>query len=94
LWIWATEARLPKREQSKLETYNIGEVARGDQDGGPRGEGTAGDCFARGCEPVQRLFEMEVRKFMTATVPDPICGTGSGERTKVAVMSRDKDVIR
>ena len=45
-----TEARLPKREQSKLETYNIGERLRVViKHGGPRGEGAAGDRFARGC---------------------------------------------
>jgi transcription termination/antitermination protein NusA len=88
-----TEARLPKREQSKLETYNIGErlrvvikmvdrAAKGPQVIVSRGDASL----------VQRLFEMEVPEIYGGTVQIRFAAREAGERTKVAVMSRDKDV--
>src|SRR6266852_2285647 len=88
-----TEARLPKREQSKLETYNIGErlrvvikmvdrAAKGPQ------------VIVSRADPmlVQRLFEMEVPEIYDGTVQIRFAAREAGERTKVAVASRDKDV--
>src|ERR1700685_4073220 len=88
-----TEARLPKREQSKLETYNIGErlrvvikmvdrAAKGPQVITSRADASL----------VQRLFEMEVPEIYDGTVQIRFAAREAGERTKVAVMSRDKDV--
>ncbi|MEQ1353754.1 MAG: transcription termination factor NusA [Candidatus Acidiferrum sp.] len=88
-----TEARLPKREQSKLETYNIGErlrvvikmvdrVAKGPQVIVSRAD----------AQLVQRLFEMEVPEIYDGTVQIRFAAREAGERTKVAVASRDKDV--
>src|SRR5246127_2213404 len=88
-----TEARLPKREQSKLETYNIGErlrvvikmvdrAAKGPQVIVSRADASL----------VQRLFEMEVPEIYDGTVQIGHAAREAGERTKVAVMSRDKDV--
>ena len=88
-----TEARLPKREQSKLETYNIGErlrvvikavdrAAKGPQVIVSRADASL----------VQRLFEMEVPEIYDGTVQIRHAAREAGERTKVAVMSRDKDV--
>jgi transcription termination/antitermination protein NusA len=88
-----TEARLPKREQSKLETYNIGErlrvvikavdrAAKGPQVVVSRADASL----------VQRLFEMEVPEIYDGTVQIRFAAREAGERTKVAVMSRDKDV--
>src|SRR6201988_5268305 len=88
-----TEARLPKREQSKLETYNIGErlrvvikmvdrAAKGPQVIVSRADSSL----------VQRLFEMEVPEIYDGTVQIRFAAREAGERTKVAVMSRDKDV--
>ncbi|HVH70759.1 MAG TPA: transcription termination factor NusA [Candidatus Dormibacteraeota bacterium] len=88
-----TEARLPKREQSKLETYNIGErlrvvikavdrAAKGPQVMVSRADASL----------VQRLFEMEVPEIYDGTVQIRHAAREAGERTKVAVMSRDKDV--
>jgi len=88
-----TEARLPKREQSKLENYNIGErlrvvikmvdrAAKGPQVIVSRGDASL----------VQRLFEMEVPEIYDGTVQIRHAARESGERTKVAVASRDKDV--
>jgi len=88
-----TEARLPKREQSKLETYNIGErlrvvikaVDRAAK--GPQVVVSRADAHL-----VQRLFEMEVPEIYDGTVQIRFAAREAGERTKVAVMSRDKDV--
>src|SRR5580658_8822430 len=88
-----TEARLPKREQSKLETYNIGErlrvvikmvdrAAKGPQVIVSRADASL----------VQRLFEMEVPEIYDGTVQIRHAAREAGERTKVAVASRDKDV--
>jgi N utilization substance protein A len=88
-----TEARLPKREQSKLETYNIGErlrvvikmvdrAAKGPQVIVSRADASV----------VQRLFEMEVPEIYDGTVQIRCTAREAGERTKVAVASRDKDV--
>src|ERR1700739_980319 len=88
-----TEPRLPKREQSKLETYNIGErlrvvirmVDRAAK--GPQVIVSRADAAL-----VQRLFEMEVPEIYDGTVKIRAAARESGERTKVAVFSRDKDV--
>jgi N utilization substance protein A len=88
-----TEARLPKREQSKLETYNIGErlrvvikmVDRAAK--GPQVIVSRADAHL-----VQRLFEMEVPEIYDGTVQIRFAAREAGERTKVAVASRDKDV--
>jgi transcription termination/antitermination protein NusA len=88
-----TEARLPKREQSKLETYNIGErlrvvikavdrAAKGPQVIVSRADASL----------VQRLFEMEVPEIYDGTVQIRAAAREAGERTKVAVASRDKEV--
>jgi transcription termination/antitermination protein NusA len=91
--IGRTEARLPKREQSRLESYNLGErlrvviklverAARGPQVVVSRADGTL----------VQRLFEMEVPEIYDGTVRIRAVARESGERTKIAVESRDKEV--
>src|SRR5262245_36714498 len=88
-----TEARLPKREQSKLETYNIGErlrvvirmVDRAAK--GPQVIVSRADAAL-----VQRLFGMEVPEIYDGTVQIRAAAREAGERTKVAVFSRDKDV--
>src|ERR1700681_3280109 len=88
-----TEARLPKREQSKRETNNTGERLRvvikmGDRAAkGPQVIVSRADAHL-----VQRLFEMEVPEIYDGTVQIRFAAREAGERTKVAVMSRDKDV--
>jgi N utilization substance protein A len=88
-----TEARLPRREQSRLETYNVGDRLRvvikavESASKGPavivsRADGAL----------VQRLFEMEVPEIYDGTVQIRAVAREAGERTKIAVMSRDKDV--
>src|SRR5258708_22877866 len=88
-----TDARLPKREQSKLETYNIGERLRvviGMVDRAAKGPQVI--VSRADAALVQRLFEMEVPEIYDGTVQIRAAARESGERTKVAVFSRDKDV--
>ncbi len=88
-----TEARLPKREQSRLETYNLGDrlrlviraVDRASK--GPQVIVSRADPIL-----VQRLFEMEVPEIYDGTVQIRAAAREAGERTKIAVQSRDKDV--
>src|SRR2546426_12006 len=86
-----TEARLPKREQSKLETYNIGErlrvvikmvdrAAKGPQVIVSRADASL----------VQRLFEMEVPEIYDGTVQIRFAAREAGERTKVAGVGGEK----
>jgi N utilization substance protein A len=88
-----TEARLPKREQSKLGTYNIGERLRvviKMVDRAAKGPQVIVSRADAGL--VQRLFEMEVPEIYDGTVQIRHAAREAGERTKVAVASRDKDV--
>ncbi len=88
-----TEARLPKREQSRLETYNIGDRVRvvirmvDRAAKGPQVIVSRADSVL-----VQRLFEMEVPEIYDGTVQIRAAAREAGERTKIAVASRDKDV--
>jgi len=88
-----TEARMPRREQSRLESYNLGDrlrvviaavekAAKGPQ------------VIVSRAHPmlVQRLFEMEVPEIYDGTVQIRAAAREAGERTKIAVESRDKDV--
>ena len=88
-----TEARLPRKEQSRLENYQIGDRIRAVI--------TMVDRQARGpqvivsrADPslVQRLFEMEVPEIYDGTVVIRAMAREAGERTKVAVYSKDPDV--
>jgi len=88
-----TEARLPKREQSKLETYNIGERLRAVIKAVDRAAKGPQVIVSRAdASLVQRLFEMEVPEIYDGTVQIRHAAREAGERTKVAVLSRDKDV--
>ena len=88
-----TEGRMPRREQSRLETYQIGDrlravikevdrSARGPQVVVSRADGML----------VQRLFEMEVPEIYDGTVVIRAIAREAGERTKIAVLSKDPDV--
>ncbi|PYV00861.1 MAG: transcription termination/antitermination protein NusA [Acidobacteria bacterium] len=87
------EARMPRREQLRLETYQIGDrlravikevdrAARGPQVVVSRADGML----------VQRLFEMEVPEIYDGTVVIKTIAREAGERSKVAVFSKDADV--
>jgi len=88
-----TEARMPRKEQSRLETYQIGdriravikEVDRAAR--GPQVVVSRADALL-----VQKLFEMEVPEIYDTTVVIKAIAREAGERTKVAVYSKDPDV--
>ncbi len=88
-----TEARLPKREQSRLESYSVGDRLRcviKIVDKSAKGPGVV---VSRGdAELVKRLFEQEVPEIYDGTVIIKGCAREAGERTKIAVFSRDRDV--
>jgi N utilization substance protein A len=88
-----TEARLPKREQSRLEAYNIGDRLRVTIRAVERAAKGPQVVISR-ADPilVQRLFEMEVPEIYDGTVQIRAVAREAGERTKIAVESRDKDV--
>jgi N utilization substance protein A len=88
-----TEARLPKREQSRLEAYNVGDRLRVTVRAVERAAKGPQVVVSR-ADPalVQRLFEMEVPEIYDGTVQIRAVAREAGERTKIAVESRDKDV--
>ena len=88
-----TEARLPKREQSKLDSFTVGDHVRCVirlVDKSTKGPGLV---VSRAMpELVIRLFEQEVPEVYDSTVVIKGCTREAGERTKIAVHSRDRDV--
>ncbi len=88
-----TEARLGRRDQSRLESFANGErirvVIRGVEKAakGPQVQVSRADPAL-----VQRLFEGEVPEIYDGTVVIKGVAREAGERTKIAVFSRDKDV--
>ncbi len=88
-----TEARLPKKEQSKLENFSVGDRARCVIRSVEKAGKNAGVIVSRGApELVMRLFEQEVPEIYDNTVVIRGCAREAGERTKIAVISRDRDV--
>jgi N utilization substance protein A len=88
-----TEAKLPKKEQSRLESYSVGDRVRCViklVDKGSKGPGVLVSRAAP--ELVMRLFEQEVPEIYDGTVAIKGCAREAGERTKIAVQSRDRDV--
>src|SRR5208283_1418314 len=88
-----TEARLPKKEQSRIESFSVGDRVRCIIKGVERGGKNAGVVVSRAApELVMRLFEQEVPEIYDNTVVIKGCAREAGERTKIAVSSRDRDV--
>src|SRR5271170_2844527 len=88
-----TEARLPKKEQSKLENFSPGDRIRCVIKSVEKAGKNAGVIISRGApELVMRLFEQEVPEIYDNTVVIKGCAREAGERTKIAVSSRDRDV--
>jgi transcription termination/antitermination protein NusA len=88
-----TEARMPRKEQSRLETYQIGDRIRGvikEVDRAARGPQVIVS-RADGLV-VQKLFAMEVPEIYDGTVVIKAIAREAGERTKAAVYSKDPDV--
>ncbi|MGA9060928.1 MAG: transcription termination factor NusA [Terracidiphilus sp.] len=87
------EARCPKREQSRLEQFSVGERVRVvllKVDRAARGPQVIVSRAAP--ELVQNLFQSEVPEIYDNTVVIRAIAREAGERTKIAVQSRDKDV--
>jgi N utilization substance protein A len=88
-----TEARLPKKEQSRLESFSVGERVRAVIKSVEKAGKNAGLIVSRAApELVARLFEQEVPEIYDNTVTIKACAREAGERTKIAVQSRDRDV--
>jgi len=88
-----TEARLPKKEQSRLESFSVGDRVRCVIKTVERTGKNAGVNVSRAApELVMRLFEQEVPEIYDGTVVIRACAREAGERTKIAVLSKDRDV--
>ena len=88
-----TEARLPKKEQSRLESFSLGDRIRCVIRSVEKVGKNAGVLVSRGApDLVVRLFEQEVPEIYDNTVQIKGCAREPGERTKIAVHSRDRDV--
>ena len=91
--IGKTEARLPKKEQSRLESFSVGDRVRCVIKSVEKAGKNPGVIVSRAVpELVVRLFEQEVPEIYDSTVTIKACAREAGERTKIAVQSRDRDV--
>ena len=91
--IGKTEARLPKKEQSRLESFSVGDRVRCVIKSVEKTGKNPGVIVSRAVpELVVRLFEQEVPEIYDSTVTIKACAREAGERTKIAVQSRDRDV--
>src|SRR5215831_8720369 len=91
--IGKAEARMGRKEQSRLESFAIGERVRvviGRVEKASKGPGVVVSRAAP--ELVQNLFQTEVPEIYDNTVVIRAIAREAGERTKIAVMSKDKDV--
>jgi N utilization substance protein A len=91
--IGKAEARMPRKEQSRLESFAVGErlrvvIARVEK----ASKGPALVVSRSAPELVQHLFQTEVPEIYDGTVVIRAIAREAGERTKIAVMSKDKDV--
>src|ERR1039458_10139586 len=91
--IGKAEARMPRKEQSRLESFAVGErvrvvIARVEK--ASKGPGVV---VSRAVpDLVQHLFQTEVPEIYDGTVVIRAIAREAGERTKIAVLSKDKDV--
>ena len=88
-----TEGRLPRREQSKLEVFQVGERIRVviiQVEKSAKGPQVIVSRAAPGL--VARLFEMEVPEIYDGTVVIRATAREAGERSKIAVFSKDREV--
>lgn len=91
--IGRTEARLPRREQSRLESFSPGDRVRVViKNIEKAGRGPAVIVSRASEELVKTLFEQEVPEIYDGTVKIMASGREAGERTKIAVRSSDRDV--
>src|SRR5450755_4758485 len=87
------ESRMPRKEQSRLESFAIAERVRVVIARVERASKGPGVVVSRAApELVQHLFQTEVPEIYDGTVVIRAIAREAGERTKIAVMSKDKDV--
>src|SRR5437879_8109197 len=88
-----TEARLPKKEQSRLANYSVSDRVRCVTAAIDKSSKSPGVVISRAApELVMRLFEQEVPEIYDGTIAIKGCAREAGERTKIAVQSRDRHV--
>jgi transcription termination/antitermination protein NusA len=91
--IGKTEARMPRKDQSRLESFSVGERARVVLSRVEKAaKGPAVVVSRAAPELVASLFQSEVPEIYDGTVVIKAIAREAGERTKIAVMSKDKDV--
>jgi transcription termination/antitermination protein NusA len=91
--IGKAEARMPRKEQSRLESFAVGERVRVVIARVERASKGPGVVVSRAApDLVQHLFQTEVPEIYDGTVVIRAIAREAGERTKIAVMSKDKDV--
>src|SRR5450432_3868228 len=87
------EAKMPKKEQSRLESFSPGERARVSIIRVEKASKGPQVIVSRAVpELVSHLFQTEVPEIYDNTVVIRAIAREAGERTKIAVMSKDKDV--
>jgi len=87
------ESRMPRKEQSRLESFAMGERVRVVIARVERASKGPGVVVSRAApELVQHLFQTEVPEIYDGTVVIRAIAREAGERTKIAVMSKDKEV--
>jgi N utilization substance protein A len=87
------ESRMPRKEQSRLESFAVGErvrvvILRVEK----AAKGPQVIVSRAAPELVQHLFQTEVPEIYDGTVQIRAVAREAGERTKIAVFSKDKDV--
>jgi transcription termination/antitermination protein NusA len=87
------ESRMPRKEQSRLESFAVGErvrvvIARVER----ASKGPAVVVSRADPALVSNLFQTEVPEIYDGTVVIRAIAREAGERTKIAVLSKDKDV--
>src|SRR5438270_2689511 len=91
--IGKAEAKMPRKEQSRLESFAVGERIRVVLVRVEKASKGPGVIVSRAApELVQNLFQSEVPEIYDGTVVIRAIAREAGERTKIAVMSKDKDV--
>src|SRR5882672_25532 len=87
------ESRMPRKEQSRLESFAVGERVRVIISRVEKASKGPQVVVSRAApELVQHLFQTEVPEIYDNTVVIRAIAREAGERTKIAVLSRDKDV--
>ncbi|MBV9670255.1 MAG: transcription termination/antitermination protein NusA, partial [Acidobacteriales bacterium] len=87
------EARMPRRESSRLESFAVGERVRVVISKVEKASKGPQVVISRAApELVKSLFQTEVPEIYDGTVQIKAIAREAGERTKIAVTSKDKDV--